>query len=70
MRVGAAKLIGEDRIWAYFQSRLAYTMAMFNLLIQLDGIQVDDDGSVQPIKLPPKVIRLTPISEVLTTATG
>ena len=34
------------RAWAYFQSRLAYTMAMFNLLVQWDGIQVDDDGCV------------------------
>ena len=34
------------RVWAYFQSRLAYTMAMFNLLVQWDGIQTDDDGCV------------------------
>jgi hypothetical protein len=34
------------RVWAYFQSRLAYTMAMFNLLVQWDGIQADDDGCV------------------------
>jgi hypothetical protein len=34
------------RAWAYFQSRLAYTMAMFNLLVQWDGIQVDDKGCV------------------------
>jgi hypothetical protein len=34
------------RVWAYFQSRLAYTMAMFNLLVQWDGIQVDDNGCV------------------------
>jgi hypothetical protein len=34
------------RVWAYFQSRLAYTMAMFNLLVQWDGIQVDEDGCV------------------------
>lgn len=34
------------RAWAYFKSRLAYTMAMFNLLVQWDGIQVDDQGCV------------------------
>jgi hypothetical protein len=34
------------RIWAYFQSRLAYTMAMFNLLVQWDGIQADENGCV------------------------
>jgi hypothetical protein len=34
------------RVWAYFKSRLAYTMAMFNLLVQWDGIQVDADGCV------------------------
>ena len=34
------------RVWAYFQSRLAYTMAMFNLLVQWDGIQVDVNGCV------------------------
>lgn len=34
------------RGWAYFKSRLAYTMAMFNLLVQWDGIQVDENGCV------------------------
>lgn len=34
------------RKWAYFKSRLAYTMAMFNLLVQWDGLQVDQDGWV------------------------
>jgi hypothetical protein len=34
------------RVWAYFHSRLAYTMAMFNLLVQWDGIQTDEDGYV------------------------
>jgi hypothetical protein len=34
------------RVWAYFQSRLAYTMAMFNLLVQWDGLQVDEEGCV------------------------
>lgn len=35
------------RVWLYFQSRLAYTMALFNILVQGDGIQVDEDGGVQ-----------------------
>ena len=34
------------RVWSYFHSRLAYTMALFNLLVQWDGIQVDEDGNV------------------------
>jgi len=34
------------RGWAYFKSRLAYTMAMFNLLVQWDGIQADENGCV------------------------
>ena len=34
------------RVWSYFRSRLAYTMALFNILVQWDGIQVDEDGNV------------------------
>jgi hypothetical protein len=34
------------RVWQYFESRLAYTMAMFNILVQWDGIQVDENGCV------------------------
>ena len=34
------------RQWAYFKSRVAYTMAMFNLLVQWDGLEVDKDGNV------------------------
>ncbi|MBK8989441.1 MAG: hypothetical protein IPM39_25840 [Chloroflexi bacterium] len=34
------------RAWSYFQSRLAYTMALFNTLVQWNGIQVDEDGCV------------------------
>jgi hypothetical protein len=34
------------RTWASFESRLAYTMALFNLLVQWDGIQVDEAGCV------------------------
>jgi hypothetical protein len=34
------------RKWAYFKSRLAFTMAMFNILVEWDGIQVDELGCV------------------------
>jgi len=34
------------RKWAYLKSRLAFTMAMFNLLVQWDGVQVDELGGV------------------------
>lgn len=34
------------RQWAYFKSRLAFTMAMFNILVQWDGVQVDEGGDV------------------------
>ena len=34
------------RKWAYLKSRLAFTMAMFNLLVQWDGIQVDEFGCI------------------------
>ncbi len=36
----------RHRTWAHFSSRLAFTMAIFNILVQWDGIPVDDDGSV------------------------
>ena len=35
------------RTWVCFKSRLAYTMALFNILVQWDGIPVDENGSVQ-----------------------
>ena len=34
------------RQWEYLKSRLAYTMAMFNILVLWDGLVVDDNGSV------------------------
>jgi hypothetical protein len=34
------------RKWAYLKSRLAFTMAMFNILVEWDGIQVDKNGGV------------------------
>lgn len=35
------------RVWAYFESRLAYTMALFNILVQWHGLQPDDNGFVR-----------------------
>jgi hypothetical protein len=34
------------RKWAYLKSRLAFTMAMFNILVEWDGIQVDESGNI------------------------
>jgi len=34
------------RKWPYLKSRLAFTMAMFNLLVTWEGIQVDEAGCV------------------------
>lgn len=34
------------RVWAYFESRLAYTLALFNILVQWHGLQSDDNGFV------------------------
>ena len=34
------------RVWEYFQARLAFTMAVFNLLVGWEGLQPDPDGFV------------------------
>ncbi|MCA1553527.1 MAG: transposase [Chloroflexi bacterium] len=34
------------RVWTYFQARLAFTMALFNLLVQWDGLHPDAHGFV------------------------
>lgn len=34
------------RVWAYFQTRLAFTMALFNILVQWHGLAPDEDGFV------------------------
>lgn len=39
------KKVGH-RVWEYFESRLAYTMAAFNILVQWDGLQADKNGFV------------------------
>jgi len=39
------KKVGH-RAWLYFQARLAFTMAAFNILVQWHGLQPDEDGFV------------------------
>ncbi|MEP7286715.1 MAG: hypothetical protein ABI947_13225 [Chloroflexota bacterium] len=39
------KKVGH-RVWAYFESRLAYTLGLFNVLTQWDGLPADPDGVV------------------------
>jgi len=39
------KKVGH-RAWRYFQARLAFTMAAFNILVQWHGLQPDEDGFV------------------------
>lgn len=34
----------RQRVWAYFQMRLAFTVALFNLLQQWNGLNFDDNG--------------------------
>ena len=34
----------SQRSWDGLMARLAYTMALFNILVMWDGLQVDDDG--------------------------
>lgn len=34
----------KHRVWGYFQMRLAYTMAMFNVLASWYGLQYDENG--------------------------
>ena len=39
------KKVGH-RVWAYFRARLAFTMTMFNILVQWHGLQPDETGFV------------------------
>jgi hypothetical protein len=36
----------SHRVWAYFETRLAFTVAIFNPLIQWHGLQPNEDGFV------------------------
>ncbi len=35
------------RVWEYFKSRVGYTMALFNLLVQWHGLEPDETGLVR-----------------------
>jgi hypothetical protein len=35
------------RVWSYFESRLAYTLALFNILVQWHGLEPDEEGFVR-----------------------
>jgi len=37
---------GMHRVWEYFQARLAFTMAVFNVLVQWHGFQPHASGFV------------------------
>jgi hypothetical protein len=39
------KKVGH-RVWKYFKARLAFTMAMFNILVQWHGLEPDETGYV------------------------
>ena len=34
------------RRWSYFKTRVGFTMALFNILVQWDGLSIEDDGFV------------------------
>ena len=34
------------RRWSYFKTRVGFTMALVNLLVQWNGLSIDDDGFV------------------------
>ncbi len=36
----------SQRTWANLRARLAYTMALFNILVLWDGLPVDADGNI------------------------
>ncbi len=36
----------SQRTWAGLGARLAYTMALFNVLVLWDGLPVDEDGNI------------------------
>ncbi len=44
------ELLVMHRVWAYFQARLAFTMAAFNVLVQWHGFQPTASGFV-PLSL-------------------
>jgi len=36
----------HHKVWDYFKSKVGYTMALFNILVQWDGLQPDDTGFI------------------------
>ena len=36
----------RHKAWEYFKSKLGFTMALFNMLVQWNGFQPDEDGFV------------------------
>jgi len=40
------KKVGH-RVWSYFKSRVGWTMALFNILTEWNGLEPDEDGFVQ-----------------------
>jgi hypothetical protein len=36
-----------QRTWAALHARLGFTMALFNILVQWDGLPVDHDGNIR-----------------------
>ena len=36
----------RHRRWSYFKTRVGFTMALFNILVQWDGLSIEDDGFV------------------------
>jgi hypothetical protein len=36
----------SHRVWPYFETRLAFTMALFNVLVTWHGLEPDDEGMV------------------------
>jgi len=36
----------SHRVWSYFKSRVGWTMALFNMLVQWNGIEPDETGFV------------------------
>jgi hypothetical protein len=37
----------RHKVWAYFETKLAFTVALFNLLVQWHGFQPDERGFVR-----------------------
>ncbi|MBI3973993.1 MAG: hypothetical protein HY332_22165 [Chloroflexi bacterium] len=56
------------RVWDDFCARLAYTMAAFNLLVQWDGLQPDEEGFIPLSSLDRRIQLVTGLAPKVTTA--